>query len=154
MAFSRATTPIYPGAQQAALETAAISGEISSNTFSTYMPSSPTGGYPPSPFGQPTGIWDIATSGPPTISGNTLIGYPPKPLLPGGPIGRTGMLQGSVPGSPVHPNVGPETYSGNTIVNFQFGIVVPASTGSVTVQNNSVVNAAPPWCFNPAPAGR
>jgi hypothetical protein len=31
--------------------------------------------------------------------------------------------------------------SGNTIVNLQFGIVVPASTGSVTVQNNSVVNS-------------
>jgi UDP-N-acetylenolpyruvoylglucosamine reductase len=57
------------------------------------------------------------------------------------------MLQGSVPGSPVHPNVGPETYSGNTILNFEFGIVIPASTGSVTVQNNSVVNSGTAMVF-------
>jgi Ni,Fe-hydrogenase III small subunit len=40
--------PIYPaGAPQAALQSSAISGEISSNTFSTYIPGSPTGGIPP-----------------------------------------------------------------------------------------------------------
>ena len=87
-----------------------ISGTISSNFIQA----------------QGHGVEDFGAAAPLTVSSNTVIST-------NGQIGFGGMISAST----LFP--GPETYSGNTVVNYYVGFNVPP--GSSTAKGNSIVNS-------------